>query len=415
MILTQLLLTVIVALTTTPTSSYHLTGRTLFHPESLTHSFDQPGVWIDVIATTTPTTLTLSKASGSRQVDYFITYCDGVRQTKVINTSSWPNDNTTIDIQIKCPPGNQNIRFFKTTEAQWNSLVPMDNAITLHGVSNNDTSQDLEATAPSTKRIEFLGDSITAGFCNLCESNPTNTAATESYADSWSNRICQTFRAECHTAAWSGYGMVENCCGGATLMSDIWKRTLASVPSTNKTDVHGTMLQNEWNFSSWSPDVVVINLGTNDELNNRNANIPKFNETYMALIQDASAMYGEDTHFFLACGPMSTAYCDNVQWIVQTLTKTTTIKTHFLDQRGFLNGTYGKACCGHPSATVDIAMANAGVAVIAKEMGMCVVLLRIVCLLVVFERRDIDGVPRFLFLIFIKISLFFCSFCKKSC
>ena len=180
-------------------------------------------------------------------------------------------------------------------------------------------------------------------------------------------------------------------------MSDIWKRTLASVPSTNKTDVHGTMLQNEWNFSSWSPDVVVINLGTNDELNNRNANIPKFNETYMALIQDASAMYGEDTHFFLACGPMSTAYCDNVQWIIQTLTNTTTIKTHFLDQRGFLNGTYGKACCGHPSATVDIAMANAGVAVIAKEMGMCVVLLRIVCLLVVFERRDIDGVPRFLF------------------
>ena len=58
------------------------------------------------------------------------------------------------------------------------------------------------------------------------------------------------------------YGMVENCCGGTTLASDVWRRTLATVVSPNATDPHGTAPENIWDFSSWVPDAVVINLGT---------------------------------------------------------------------------------------------------------------------------------------------------------
>jgi hypothetical protein len=55
--------------------------------------------------------------------------------------------------------------------------------------------------------------------------------------------------------------MVMNCCGGDTLASDVWKRTLATVPSDSPADPHGTRKDNEWDFSSWTPDAVVINLG----------------------------------------------------------------------------------------------------------------------------------------------------------
>ena len=37
---------------------------------------------------------------------------------------------------------------------------------------------------------------------------------------------------------------------------------------------------------------------------------------------------------------------------IQTITRAG-VKAHFLDQRGFLNGTFGLACCGHPSIEVD--------------------------------------------------------------
>ena len=50
----------------------------------------------------------------------------------------------------------------------------------------------------------------------------------------------------------SGLGMVRNCCGGATLGSDVWTRTLATVGNTaNASDQHGTTAANEWDFSSW--------------------------------------------------------------------------------------------------------------------------------------------------------------------
>jgi hypothetical protein len=42
--------------------------------------------------------------------------------------------------------------------------------------------------------------------------------------------------------------MVENCCGGDTLMPAVFQRTLGSVP------------REDWNFSAWVPDALVINL-----------------------------------------------------------------------------------------------------------------------------------------------------------
>jgi hypothetical protein len=183
--------------------------------------------------------------------------------------------------------------------------------------------------------------SITAGYCNLCKetgevefsATDSVTASTppaaawasagfggspggvdaESFAHSWAHLICDTLGAECHNQAWSGYGMVMNCCGGATLMSDVWKRTLATVTSADPaSDPHGTAASNAWEFKSWKPDGVVINLGTNDQLGGRPQLVPAYNATYLALVEDAAAAYGAGTTFFLACGPMSTSYCDEV-------------------------------------------------------------------------------------------------------
>lgn len=41
----------------------------------------------------------------------------------------------------------------------------------------------------------------------------------------------------------------------------MWTRTLATVGSSNASDPHGTTAENTWDFSKWTADAVVINLG----------------------------------------------------------------------------------------------------------------------------------------------------------
>ena len=191
-------------------------------------------------------------------------------------------------------------------------------------------------------------------------------ALVESFADSWPTLVCGGLNASCHAAAWSGYGMAMNCCGGNTLMSDVWNRTLASVGSDDPSDPHGTALP--WDFARWTPDAVVINLGTNDNLEGRPYIVSPYNETYVDLVIAASANYGLDTHFFLACGPMDNSYCDAVEWVIAEVAQHD-VKASLLDQRGFLNGDYGEDCCGHPSASIDDAMATGAIETIRATLG----------------------------------------------
>ena len=80
-------------------------------------------------------------------------------------------------------------------------------------------------------------------------------------------------------------------------------------------------------------------------------------------------MYGLNTHFFLGCGPMSTAYCNEVDWVIQTLVQPQyAVKASFLDQRHYLNGTFGPGCCGHPSAEVDQAIGTSSIRAISSIM-----------------------------------------------
>ena len=64
---------------------------------------------------------------------------------------------------------------------------------------------------------------------------------------------------------------------------------------------------------------------------------------------------------------MSEIYCDPVHEVLARVAAKG-VKAHFLDQRGFLNGTFGPACCGHPSEQVDDAMATHGAAAIKAAL-----------------------------------------------
>jgi len=309
----------------------------------------------------------------------FLVYVDGEPVTTPISgsacsyctfdTTGIANETVTeYVIATGLSQGAHDIRIMKTTEPEWNDREPSPNWITFYGLSLDAGKIAAPSAARPQRRIEFIGDSITAGYCNLCkgpgpfdypmslDESFAGGEAKETFALSWPTVICEQLGAECSTLAWSGLGLIRNCCGGATYMPEIWTRTLAT---------GNTGGSNSWDFSNWVPDALVVNLGTND---GGAGATPEFVEAYKNLVLQAHQAYGDGLDVFLACGPMSETYCDSVQ---QTLANATAmgVNAHFMDHRGFLNGTFGPSCCGHPGAEVDVAMGKFGADVIAHTKG----------------------------------------------
>lgn len=141
-------------------------------------------------------------------------------------------------------------------------------------------------------------------------------------------------------------------------MPEIFRRTRASV------------VADDWNFVStaWKPNVVVINLGTNDNLNANTAGQLEidYENTYVDFVRNISMWYQETKPtFFLACGPMSSSYCSYVNNVITKLLSIN-IPAVFLDQRNVLNST--NQCCGHPDTVADETLADITIAAITSAM-----------------------------------------------
>jgi len=274
---------------------------------------------------------------------------------------------------------SHDVRIFHSSEAQWAASVPAPNWLTLtavvlaaggrdaSGSNGRNPGPGLLELPPwrPTRRLEFVGDSIMAGYCNLLwapdiDRHKTNRSNIESFWLSWPARTCEALGAECHTAAWSGFALTHShFCDKPVTMPEIWERTLAS---DDKAD---------WAFDAWKPQAVVINLGTNDwhgvpddwSTPLVSSFVANFTQTYHDFVDRIVSVYGPSTHVFVAVGPMTLGYLLPAQWVVGNATAKGQ-KAHLLNQSGFSHGD-----CGHPSFQSDEAMAEAAAAAIASELG----------------------------------------------
>ena len=167
--------------------------------------FDMNGVQIKAAVTgTTGLSASMSQIQKVKG-NVFQVYLDGVLQPKsCFNTSAWVAGQV-----VKVPlfpsgsldaAASHAVTIFKDTEPSFATTeVEMPNYITFHGFSGDATARLLPALDSSTAqhKVEFLGDSITAGFDNQCDipGAPKGMPWSESFAKSWATLMCDELSA----------------------------------------------------------------------------------------------------------------------------------------------------------------------------------------------------------------------------
>lgn len=111
----------------------------------------------------------------------------------------------------------------------------------------------LPPSPPPAHKIEIIGDSITCGYGNE-GAGPSCmfTADTENNYLAYDGVAARQLGADLVAPCWSGIGMYRNYDGATT----------GTMPE--KYPLTEPTLSKPWDFTKWIPDVVVINLGTND-------------------------------------------------------------------------------------------------------------------------------------------------------
>ena len=154
------------------------------------------------------------------------------------------------------------------------------------------------ASPVPTRKIEFYGNSITCGYGVLASQGSPVSAANTDEGRAYAGLTADSLKADHHTVCYSGKGILVNY-GSATISPD-------PIPSIYNWIVNGDSTD-LWSFpSTWVPDAVVIDLGTNDYWQwqaEPTEGGPAFEAAFVKFIDTLHAKYPK-TKFVLLDGPM---------------------------------------------------------------------------------------------------------------
>lgn len=155
-------------------------------------------------------------------------------------------------------PREVTVTFVKLSESPHSTIAVTD---------INVTGTPIKPTSDKDKLIEFIGDSITCGYgADDPDKSHTFSTKTEDVTKAFAYKTAQVLDADYSMVSFSGYGIISGYSDGEkkvtqqalpkyyTKLGYSWSPNGLFAPS----DI-------EWDFSKRQPDVIVINLGTNDD------------------------------------------------------------------------------------------------------------------------------------------------------
>lgn len=206
---------------------------------------------------------------------------------------------------------------------------------------------------PRLRQIEFIGDSYTVGYGNT---SPIQTCseqevhATTDTQQAFGPLVAKRLEADYRINAYSGFGIVRNYNGGSPGLSlpTIYKRLKPDEPAALERSGGG-----------WRPQVIVINLGTNDFSTPLRATEPwphqealkgDYRQRYVQFVRQLAARQPQARFILMGSEP----FFPEVERVAAALNKDLPGRVGVLR----FNGLDYAGCHSHPSLADDIRLAD---------------------------------------------------------
>lgn len=253
------------------TSAIRFTGRTQTLPDDGSIRFDWSGTYAETRLDGRELRLRLSDTGKS----YFDITVDGRPAGKIKSASR----DTIVTVAANLPRGTHDIAIRKRTEGE-TGITTFHEFILPNGGS-------LSAPAPRRRFIEFIGNSLSAGFGTegLDRSEPF-TPENENCNLAYSTIIPRYFDTDYAIIAHSGRGAARNY-GDSVRVSEVSMRHKYLQTLDNDT-------LSRWNFDTYRPDLVVVNLGANDFSTEPHPYRTEFVDAYSEILGTIIDRHGHD-------------------------------------------------------------------------------------------------------------------------
>ncbi len=165
----------------------------------------------------------------------------------------------TYDVWHSAAPESITVRIIKLSESAMSTCA-------IKAITTD--AQAIYPTPKKARSIEFIGDSITCGYGADDEVAEHNfTTSTENVTHSYAYKTAQALDADYSMVSFSGYGIISGYTGtGESKMINQLLPTYYEKLGFSYASYKGrTPASVDWDFSAYTPDLVVINLGTNDD------------------------------------------------------------------------------------------------------------------------------------------------------
>ncbi len=204
---------------------------------------------------------------------YYNVIVDGKVMKKIKITGNNPQNYLLAD---NLPKGEHELMLQKCTEGEYGCT-------TIHSlyIDNNAT---LSPVTPKKRLIEAYGDSYTCGYgTEGLTASEKFKLETENCNKAYIPIMARYFDADYRIIAHSGNGMVRN-------WGDKKQKSEVNM-STRYTQLYDDFAKTPFNYSQRRPDIVTINLGTNDFSPTAIPEATKYVEAYIKMIETLSKKY----------------------------------------------------------------------------------------------------------------------------
>lgn len=166
--------------------------------------------------------------------------------SKVLDFSNCEKCDSTYMVVDNLPLKEHFVRIQRNTEIRYGDAI-------LRGFSVFGKPDEKALPPIPARKIEFIGNSITCGYGVLdTKASHKFSIQTEDHYFSYAGQAARILDAEEHTVCYSGHGLIRNNNNTTSLLlPDLY--TVTSIESNLS-----------WDPANWTPDLIFINLGTND-------------------------------------------------------------------------------------------------------------------------------------------------------